>query len=289
MSKEIQWIVRGLLIFVVMAIALSTITSPTLAQNPTPTSVPGKGMVTKPKPPTQAKSVADTPEWDKVADTVAKAAGLKNYVYESWELPATATWDDTFKYYNDQLKAAGWSGDGQVQTYADGSKGGVWIDSTTNTGVIVVFQPSPDGTKSAYDFAIFGTTTPVPKGQADWKSLPSGDLDKVASEISQALGFTDYVVEAFLAPGTTQWADVIKYYNDQMTQAGWSGQGVEQQLDKETKIGLYLDSSSKSGLVLIQISVDSSTNAVVAIFAWTSTSSASSPSSSATSPAVTPG
>ena len=262
--------------------------SPTLAQGPT-----GKGNVTKPKPPAQAKAVAGTADWDKLAADAATSLGFKNYVYEAWELPANSTWDDTVKYYNDQLKQAGWSGDGVTQDIT-GGKLGAWVDSTTSTGVVIVFVASPDGTKPAYDFAIFGLSTPTPKGNSAWTALPATDaLNTSAGALAKAMNSTDYVVQAFAVPASTQWSDVFKYYNDQMTQAGWSGQGVEQQLDSTTKLGVYYDKNTKSGLVVMLAQADASTSVVIAVFGWTTaptsgtTSSASSSASSSSASSST--
>jgi len=265
-KKQIRRFGRALAFIALVLFASLAVASPTLAQGPT------KGNVTKPKPPAQAKAVAGTADWDKVAASAATSLGFKSYVYEAWELPANSTWDDTFKYYNDQLKQAGWSGDGVTQDIT-GGKLGAWVDTTTNTGVVLVFVASPDDTKPAYDFAIFGLSAPAPKGNSAWTALPTTDaLNTSAGALAKALGFTDYVVEAYAAPtATTQWTDVFKYYNDQMTQAGWAGQGVEQQLDSTTKMGVYYDATTKSGLVVMLAQADASTSVVIAVFGWTAT------------------
>ncbi len=114
-----------------------------------------KGAVPKPAAQPNAKAVAKNANWDKIAGDAAKALGFANYVYEAWELPANSTWDDTFKYYSDQMAAAGWGGQGTVQDF-EGGKVGAFVHADTKTGLVVFFLASPDGTKSAYDLAIFG-------------------------------------------------------------------------------------------------------------------------------------
>jgi hypothetical protein len=280
-TKFAHRIGRAFVLALLVMLASLVIAGPTFAQGPT-----GKGNVTKPKPPAQAKSIAGTTEWDTLAAGAAQSLGFKNYVYEAWELPATSTWDETFKYYNDQMKQAGWSGDGVIQDIT-GGKVGAWVDATAKTGLVIIFVASPDGTKPAYDFAIFGVSAPTPKGNTTWTRVPANStLDKSVAGLAQTIGFTDYVYDAFTVSTSTTWDDVLKYYNEQMTSAGWSGQGASQQIDATTTMGVFVDPNSKSGLVILGIA-DPNTPVVVAVFGWvsSSSSSSSSASSSATSSA----
>jgi len=80
---------------------------------------------------------------------------IPEYAYEAWELPPTATWDDTFKYYADQLTQAGWSGQGLTQEIS-GGKIGVWVDQGTKSGVVIIFIASPDGKQPVIDLAVIG-------------------------------------------------------------------------------------------------------------------------------------
>src|SRR5258708_39512187 len=112
---------RRLLLMGGGAIALAAIqraffasTRPIPAQGPKPESVP------KIAPPIGATEVTNTPQWDKIAADAAKSLGLANFVYEAWQLPASSAWDDTFKYYSDQMAQAGWGGQGVTQDFEGG-------------------------------------------------------------------------------------------------------------------------------------------------------------------------
>ena len=79
--------------------------------------------VQKPAPPPNATSVAKNADWDKMAGDAAKALGFTNYTYEARQLPENSTWDDTFKYYSDQMDAAGWGGQGSAQDFEGATSG----------------------------------------------------------------------------------------------------------------------------------------------------------------------
>lgn len=110
-----------------------------------------------PKVPPKAgyKTIPPTPETDKLVSTIATQIGFSNFVYEAWEMPPATPWDDTFKYYSDQLATAGWGGEGVVQDF-QGGKLGAFVHKDTQTGVVIFYIASPDGTKPAIDLAIFG-------------------------------------------------------------------------------------------------------------------------------------
>jgi len=129
-------------------------TSAPAATNAAP-AASSKGAVPKPAPKPNSKPAEKNATWDKIAGDAAKALDFANYVYEAWELPANSTWDETFKYYSDQMAAAGWAGQGTVQDF-EGGKVGAFVHTDTKTGLVIFFLASPDGTKSAYDLAIFG-------------------------------------------------------------------------------------------------------------------------------------
>ena len=124
---------------------------------PAATTAPAaaNGAVPKPAPMPGAKPTDKNATWDKIAGDAAKALGFTNFVYEANELPANSTWDATFKYYSDQMAALGWGGQGTVQDF-EGGKVGAFIHADSKTGLVIFFIASPDGTKSAYDLAIFG-------------------------------------------------------------------------------------------------------------------------------------
>ena len=104
---------------------------------------------------TDATPLTKNADLDKTATDIAKWQNFANFVYEAWQLPATATWDDTFSYYNDQMKQLSWDGQGSVEDYPGGTVGS-WVNDSTKTGLIVLFVASPDGTKPAYVIAVFG-------------------------------------------------------------------------------------------------------------------------------------
>jgi hypothetical protein len=101
------------------------------------------------------KQVANTPEMDKLAAQIAKWMGFKKSTYEAWQLPAKSTWDDTLAYYDDQMAQADWDGEGITEEY-NGMNLGIWLDDATKTGLVIIYIPSPDGVKPAFDIAVFG-------------------------------------------------------------------------------------------------------------------------------------
>ena len=112
---------------------------------------------TTPHPAAQSNAtpMTKTADTDKVAADIAKWQGFANFVYEAWQLPASATWDDTFNYYNDQMKQAQWDGQGSVEDFPGGTVGS-WVNDSTKTGLVLLFVASPDSTKPAYTIAVFG-------------------------------------------------------------------------------------------------------------------------------------
>lgn len=111
--------------------------------------------VPKPVAPTTAKSLTGTPEWNQTAQALAKTEGFQNSSYEAFELPATTKWDDVFKAYDDQMVQLGWTGEGVEFDYYD-HQVGAWVDPISNTGLLVLFMASPDGTKPAHALVIVG-------------------------------------------------------------------------------------------------------------------------------------
>jgi len=243
----------ALSIIALVWVALASSAMPTLAQGP------------KPAPPAGATQLAASADNDKLVADLAKALGLTNTAYEAWQLPADANWDGTFKYYSDQMAQAGWGGQGASQDFP-GGKVGVWINQETNTALVIFFVAS-SGTVPSYNLAIFGTLAyatatkpPAPKPPAPKPPAPAGatqigstpDWDKLVGDFAQSIGWKEYAYEAWQRPATTTWDDTFKYYNDQMIQAGWNGQGVTQDFTGG-KVGVWINPDTKSGLVIIFI------------------------------------
>ena len=278
-NRTTRNLVQGLLVLSLLFLTMFTLAGTSTAQSPTGTPPPGTATsptkpasVPKPKPPVDAKPVTGTADWDKAVADVAKSIGFTNYIYEAWQLPATATWDDTYKYYGDQMTQAGWTGQGITKDLA-GGKIGAWVSDDGKTGLVMLFIASPDGTQAAYDLAIFGLTTPVPAAKSDWKpSTKTANTDQFAAQFAQMAGLGDYVYEMFDLPATAVWDDVFKYYNDQMAQAGWSGTGVSKDFPGGG-LGLYIDPNTKTGLWLVYVASPDGTKpaGVVAIFGLSAT------------------
>ncbi len=147
---------KRLSIMSVLLVAIAVALSACGGSAPAPAAAPAaKGAVPKPAAQPNSTAVAKDANWDKIAGDAAKSLGFANYTYEAWQLPATSTWDTTFKYYSDQMAAAGWSGQGSVQDF-EGGKVGAFVNADTKTGLVIFFLASSDGTKPAYDLAIFG-------------------------------------------------------------------------------------------------------------------------------------
>jgi hypothetical protein len=122
-------VVKRLSIMFVLLMAIAVALSACGGSAPAPAAASAvKGAVPKPAPQPNATSVAKNADWDKIAGDAAKALGFTNYTYEAWQLPANSTWDDTFKYYSDQMAAAGWAGQGSVQDF-EGGKVGAFVNA----------------------------------------------------------------------------------------------------------------------------------------------------------------
>jgi hypothetical protein len=180
-------------------------------------------------------------------------------------------------YFADQMTKAGWSGATATKEIS-GLKVGVWLDANTNTGLVLMLVASPDGTKPALVVAIFGlpaasttptpaaTTAPTPVAAATPQApalkaaAPPGakpaekivDWDKIAADAAKSFGFSDYAYEAWEVPATTTWDEIVKSYDDQMKQSGWSGQGVTKDISGG-KVGVWMSAETKSGLVIIHV------------------------------------
>jgi hypothetical protein len=245
---------------VVLLLALAAGTSVGFAQGPKPAPIP------KPPPPIGAKSLADTPQWDKIAAGAAKTLGFANYVYDAWQLPPTTTWDDTFEYYSDQMVKLRWSGDPVEQVDITGGKVAAWMNADGKTGLVIVFIASTDGKAPAYDFAIFGLTTPVPTGDSGWTAIAkTADWDQMAAQLSQTVGFGNYVYDIWQAPASTTWDGLSKFFSDQLSKAGWKGQSAMKEISG-IKVGIWLDSSNTGLVLLLSPSADGKSAIVAAIY-----------------------
>ena len=121
---------------------------------PAATGTKAGGLKVAPK--ATAQSLANNPEFDKIAADVAKSIGFTDYAYEAYALPPTDKWEDTLAYYDGEMKKAGWSGEGTI-TDIDGGKVGAFVNKETKSGIVIFFIASPDGTKPAVNLAIFGS------------------------------------------------------------------------------------------------------------------------------------
>ncbi|MBI4790170.1 MAG: hypothetical protein HY782_24310 [Chloroflexi bacterium] len=78
------------------------------------------------------------------------------------------------------------------------------------------------------------------------------DLDKLAANIAKWVGFTKSTYEAWELPATSTWEDTLTYYDEQMLQAGWDGEGEIDEFD-DMIFGLWVDETTKTGLVIIYV------------------------------------
>ena len=109
--------------------------APTKAAAPANSAAAAKPTVDAAKKPavappagSTAVSDADKAAYEAVAKTVADSAGMTNYTWEAYQLPAGTTWDAVFQEYHDQLSKAGWAGKGSVTDITNG-KVGVFADA----------------------------------------------------------------------------------------------------------------------------------------------------------------
>ncbi|MDE3089103.1 MAG: hypothetical protein KGJ80_06940 [Chloroflexota bacterium] len=242
-----------------------------------------------PKPAAMANAKALTPTADitDLAGGVADAAGFTNFTYEASQLPAGSTWQDAFAYYSQQMTQLGWADKPTQDEFEDG-RIGEWINPANDTGLAVYYSSSPYDNAPPFVIAVYGVATPVATPKSEWKPVDkSADLDKTASGVANTFGFGGYVYQPWSLPAATTWEDVFKYYNDQMKQEGWSGDGTTQDLNGN-KIGAWIDPDTKLGTVLVFVPSPDGTKppTAMALVGLSAVVTPSAPSSSAT-PAAT--
>ena len=116
-----------------------------------PTADPAKKPAVTPPTGSTAVAEADKAPYEAVAKSVADAAGMTNYTWEAYQLPAGTTWDAVFAEYHDQLAKAGWSGKGSVTDITNG-KFGVFADAEGYM-FILIYVSSGDKVET---LALFG-------------------------------------------------------------------------------------------------------------------------------------
>jgi hypothetical protein len=184
-------------VLIVLAICLFSISaSPVLAQAP------------QPAPPIGATQLPASADMDKLVASVANILGLTNTTYEGWQLPASSTWDDTFKYYSDQMVQAGWSGQGVTQDFS-GGKVGVWTNTATQTALVIFYLA---GNNSTYDLAIFGTVAAA-QPAATTTIQPSGLINSVTMAAGTTGPTNDPVNPTSVFPASSTFHAVVATNN----------------------------------------------------------------------------
>lgn len=72
--------------------------------------------------------------------------------------------------------------------------------------------------------AVAGKAAAKPAAQPGSKPAPAekkADWDKIAADVSKAVGFTKYEYDAWELPAETKWADTLAYYDGVAASNGW--------------------------------------------------------------------
>lgn len=251
----------GVLVLVFVAVALFLV-PPTMAQGP------------KPPAPKDSVSISATKEMDALVLELAKALNLTDVAYDAYRSPADTVWEDTYKYYAEQMAQAGWSGQGATREIK-GGKVGVWVNAKDNTMLVLMYIAPTKEDPATYEFAIKGKISDKPVSGTP-KLTPLTDsvsvtatpeMDTLVNALTRKLNMTEVKYEAWRSPASTVWEETLKYYSDQMAQAGWGGQGLTQDFDGG-KIGVWINQETKTALVLIFIAPTQTDTAVyeIAVF-----------------------
>ena len=169
---SVRRFVRDALYLCVLLLALCAQAQPTVAQGPAP-------FPSFPMPGSAVREPA-SPESAQTMQVIAQNLGYDKYSYDAMKLPTSATWEDTLKYYSDQVTPLGWKMSGTPEDFK-GDKLATFVNPQSKIGFTVLFGTRPDGTRV---FALSGVAdaaqvaaNPIPsKGKlgADGKYASTG-------------------------------------------------------------------------------------------------------------------
>ena len=269
---------------------------PAPAASATP-AAPAKGAQNpKPAPPKDSVSVTATKEMDALTTEVAKALGLTDVIYEAWRSPSDTVWEETFKFYSNQMADAGWSGQGTTKEF-DGGKLGVWINQETQTALVLIFIVPTKTDPAVYEIALFGklpgatsaqptvkgnvpTTLPKMTGLPDAPTMKNAapnpklpapkeavakqntpELEKTVDDFAVSVKWKKYDWGVWDVPATVTWNDVYKYYSDLLAQLNIKAVGVTKDFNGGN-VGVWVDDSGGM-IVIFAASPDGKTPATV--------------------------
>lgn len=109
----------------------------------------------EPAPMPGAEAIDQSDELTTTVSSLAEKAGMGTFEYEAWKVADETTWDVVLKYYDEQAKAAGWSGEGTVEN-AGTTTFGIWKNADNGSMLVVIYTPAADGTPAVV-VAVVGT------------------------------------------------------------------------------------------------------------------------------------
>lgn len=101
--------------------------------------------------------------------------------------------------------------------------------------------------------------TPVAKAGAIPIVAKPSPLEDEVKGVANKLGFASYQWQLLELPSNEAWENIFAYYNSDMQSKGWSGDGAKFSDAQGHQAGSWIESDTKSGLVIIFIPSSSGT------------------------------
>jgi hypothetical protein len=96
--------------------------------------------------------------------------------------------------------------------------------------------------------------TPAPKAGAKTVQVKPSKLEEEVKSLTNRFAFGTFEWQLLELPAGSTWDETFAYYNTQMQQAGWSGDGAKSTNPEGHNVGAWVESDTKTGLVVVYIS-----------------------------------
>lgn len=266
MSKKLLVLMIAVVALFVMSAVLQS--APVQAQAAaTPTLKAPSKPTPQPKAPPDAKPGTKDASTEGMVKEIATAYGFTQYAWEIFIEPATTTFEDILAYYDTQI--GDWDPDGAAVADIKDGKVALFNESGTGSALLIVYVKSGD---SVVVLTIGGTTTKVETTKRIDKAQKLDakeydEFDKVAKSVAEKVGFKEYIWEGFTLSVDVNWETVLAFYNGQVKEQGWSGEGKTSDLGNGAMFAVFGDPKSQSALLLIYApNAPKNRNEVLAIF-----------------------
>ena len=93
--------------------------------------------------------------------------------------------------------------------------------------------------------------TPAPKAGAKPVASKPSPLEDEVKGVANKLGFASYQWQLFELPSNEAWDNIFAYYNSDMQSKGWIGDGSKFVDAQGHQAGSWIETETKSGLVII--------------------------------------